>query len=277
MGQPLVIYHGNCADGFSAAWVARKYFLAIGIEPIFHSGVYGQAPPDCTGKAVYFLDFSYKRNVVEQIVKVADSVIIIDHHKTAEEDLRGLEGVKAVFDMKQSGAMLAWNYWFPTQVPPVLLMHVEDRDLWKFLMPKTREIQACVFSYPYDFETWTELMKAETSELAKEGEAIERKHFKDIKELLQVVVRRMLIGGVNVPVANLPYTFTSDAGNILSVGEKFAACYWDTPTGRVFSLRSQAEGQDVAKIAESYGGGGHKNASGFRVSFEEAQKFEINS
>lgn len=274
MGQPLVIYHGNCADGFGAAWVANKYFTAMGIEPIFHPGVYGQEPPDCAGKAVYLLDFSYKRPILEAIIKVADSVVIIDHHKTAEQDLAGLDGAKAVFNMKQSGAMLAWNYWFDGIVPPMLLMHIEDRDLWKFQIPKTREIQASVFSYPYDFDVWTELMKTDTQKLAQEGEAIERKHFKDIKELIQVVTRRMVIGGFNVPVANLPYTLTSDAGHALATGNPFAGCYWDTPTGRVFSLRSIEGGEDVAKIAEQYGGGGHKNASGFRLSFEDAKKLE---
>lgn len=44
-----------------------------------------------------------------------------------------------------------------------------------------------------------------------------------------------------------------------------AACYWDTPNGRVFSLRSTEDGPDVSEIAKSYGGGGHKNAAGFQM------------
>jgi oligoribonuclease NrnB/cAMP/cGMP phosphodiesterase (DHH superfamily) len=74
----------------------------------------------------------------------------------------------------------------------------------------------------------------------------------------------MNIGGHNVRVANLPYTLTSDAGNLMAQGEPFAACYWDTPNGRVFSLRSTDDGMDVSLIAKSYGGGGHRNASGFQ-------------
>ena len=60
MSQPLVIYHANCPDGFTAAWIARK---AFGPDCEFIPAHYGDSPPDCTGRSVYILDFSYKRPV----------------------------------------------------------------------------------------------------------------------------------------------------------------------------------------------------------------------
>ena len=105
----------------------------------------------------------------------------------------------------------------------------------------------------------------ELDRLKLEGEAIERKHFKDIAELLKVTTQRMEIAGHDVPVANLPYTMSSDAGHQLAQGEPFAACYWDTPDGRVFSLRSSDDGLDVSEIAKRFGGGGHRNAAGFKL------------
>ena len=77
-----------------------------------------------------------------------------------------------------------------------------------------------------------------------------------------------LISGHLVPIANLPYIYTSEAGHIMSKGRPFAACYYDTPDGRVYSLRSSDEGEDVSAIAEVYGGGGHRNAAGFKVPFD---------
>lgn len=267
----ICIYHGNCADGFAAAWVVRK---ALG-EIAFHAGVYQEPPPDVTGKDVVMVDFSYKRPILLAMAEKARSILILDHHKTAAEDLIDLpSNVIATFDMNHSGAMLAWDHFFPDRPPPQLLLHIEDRDLWRFALTNTRQIQANVFSYPYDFQVWDELMAAEVATLAAEGEAIERKHFKDIQELIDVVTRDMVIGGYCVPVANLPYTLTSDAGHELARGRPFAACYWDTPAGRVFSLRSTDDGIDVSEIAKQYGGGGHRNAAGFRVSFTEAQAFE---
>ena len=102
--------------------------------------------------------------------------------------------------------------------------------------------------------------------LKLEGDAIERKLQKDIKELIESGVRRMIIAGYDVPVLNAPSAYVSDAGHLMSIGEPFAACYWDHPDGRSFSLRSnKEEGVDVAQIAIMYGGGGHKNAAGFTV------------
>jgi uncharacterized protein len=75
----------------------------------------------------------------------------------------------------------------------------------------------------------------------------------------------MQIGGHRVPVANLPAYLASDAGHLLAEGNPFAAIYFDSAEGRKFSLRSTDAGLDVAQIAQSYGGGGHRNAAGFKM------------
>lgn len=268
----ICIYHGNCADGFGAAWAVRK---ALGDIDFYH-GKYNEPPPDVDGKDVVMVDFSYKRQVLLEMAAKANSILVLDHHKTAEQELIDLpKNITAKFDMNHSGAIMAWEHFFPGHAPPILLLHIEDRDLWRFALQNTREIQAAVFSFPYDFQVWDALMEKSMGELAGEGKSIERKHFKDIMELLGVTTRDMVIGGHRVPVANLPYTMSSDAGHHLANGKPFAACYMDTPEGRVFSLRSSEDGIDVAEVAKQYGGGGHRNAAGFRVSFAHAQAFEV--
>lgn len=263
----LCIYHGNCADGFGAAWAVRQAIP----EADFFAATYQAPPPDVTGKRVVMVDFSYKRPVLLDMASKAESILILDHHKSAAEDLVDLPAnVAAVFDMERSGAMMAWQHFFPEVPPPRLIEHIQDRDLWRFALPGTREIQANVFSYPYDFGVWDSLMASDVELLRGEGAAIERKHHKDIAELVKVTRRRMVIGGFDVPVANLPYTLSSDAGHLMAQGEPFAACYWDTPDGRVFSLRSSDAGQDVSAIAKTYGGGGHRNAAGFQVPHSHA-------
>ena len=273
--RPLVIYHGNCADGFSAAWCFwRKY----GTGADYVAGVYQQDPPDVAGRDVFLVDFSYKRPVVEQMLKAANSVCLIDHHKTAIEDLQPLfmqdswtgepKQLAHFTDLNRSGATLAWDYLFPGEDRPLLLGHVEDRDLWRFKLPGTREIQAFVFSHEYTFDQWDRLMSADQVELLKmtaAGAAIERKHHKDVAELVGVCKRRMVIGGHDVPVASLPYTLVSDAAHEMARGEPFAACYWDTAEGRVFGLRATDDGADVSEVAKQYGGGGHAKAAGFKV------------
>lgn len=278
---PLCVYHANCADGFGAAWVVRKAIP----EAEFHAGRYGDSIPDVAGRTVVLVDFSYSREDLLQIAEIAKGVLIIDHHKTAAEALAGFphvadcrtwaqvakagsRSVFTCFDMERSGAGLTWDFFFPGKPRPALINHIEDRDLWRFQLEGTREVQANLFSYPYDFEVWDKLAETPAEALRADGIAIERKHHKDIAELLRSVQRRMTIGGHNVPAANLPYIYSSDAGHVMAEGAPFAACYWDTPKGRTFSLRSSDAGLDVSAIAKQYGGGGHRNAAGFSVGFD---------
>lgn len=276
--NPLCIYHGNCADGFGAAWVVRRAFDDAGFNIEFHAGRYQDPPPDVTDREVLIVDFSYKRPVLLEMAEKAESITIIDHHKTAEEDLVDLpDNVQTTFDMDHSGAMLAWMHFFPDERAPELLRHIEDRDLWRFWLEGTREIQAAVFSYPYDFDVWDKLMDTPPEQLVEEGAAIQRKHIKDIREFIEAAgMRHTFRGYADIPVLNAPYFWSSDAGHIMAEGEPFAVCYWDTPEGRVFSLRSTDEGVDVSEIAKEMGGGGHRNAAGFRVGWEDMKKVADN-
>ena len=274
----LCIYHGNCADGFGAAWAVR-YALGDSVE--FHAGVYQQDPPDVTNKTVIMVDFSYKKPVIEKMAASAKAILILDHHKSAAEDLAEFpeppddieghsgwlpsQGIYARFDMGKSGAVLAWEHFNNLKPIPRLLEHIQDRDLWKFQLDGTREIQAALFSYPYDFELWDKIFSEGVERLQRDGSAIERKHFKDIEELVKVCERPMEIGGFIVPVASLPYTLVSDAAHQMADAAPFAACYWDTLDSRVFGLRSTDKGEDVSAIAKQYGGGGHRNSAGFSV------------
>lgn len=271
MTRPLCIYHGHCADGFGAAWVVRRAFGAAGVDLVaWH---YRRDPPEVTGRDVVCVDFSFPRAVLLDLATRARSILILDHHASAQRDLVDLpENVRAVFDMGRSGARLAWDWYFHGEAPPALLLAIEDRDLWRFALPLTRELSAAVFSYPYDMAVWDGLMgsnAAQLEALAREGAALERKHRKDVAELLQGA-RPLVIGGHRVPALNVPYMLAADAGHALAQGEAFAACYSDGPHGRRFSLRSAEDGLDVSEIAAGYGGGGHPRASGFGVPWGHA-------
>ena len=275
--RPLCIYHGNCADGFGAAWVVNKYFHG---NVDFFPGFYGKEPPDVTGREVIMVDFSYKRPVLEKMAESAQMILILDHHKTAAEDLAGYrepiwgaqdmsEGIWAVFDMNRSGAGLAWDFLFPLAPRPKLIDHIEDRDLWRFNLGGSAELHVALMSYPNDFATWDHWMRPDLNglpELLVEGIAIERKLKQDVAHLLGAATRSMVIGGVEVPVANLPYMMASEGAGNMAETAPFAATYYDGKDARHFSLRSRgAEGMDVSEIAKRYGGGGHRNAAGFQM------------
>lgn len=270
MTRPLCIYHAHCADGFTSAWILHRRYMG---HIDFHPGVYQDPPPDVRGRDVIFVDFSYKRPVMERILQEATQVFILDHHKTAIDDLQGLPFTEAIFDTERSGAGITWEWAFPSSVMPALVQYVQDRDLWRFELYRSRDVNACIFSFDYTFENWDYLDRAIADcfgDVVREGAAIERKHHKDVAELVKVTMRTMDIGGYAIPVANVPYTLTSDAGHLMAHrGFPFAVCYWDTPEGRVFSLRSTHTGHDVGVIAAQYGGGGHRHAAGFRIPFDQ--------
>jgi len=234
----------------------------------FYPGVYSELPPVTEGKDVYFLDFCYSSEVMAGIYSTCNSLVILDHHKTAVDACAWLldePNCRGVFDMDRSGAMIAWEYFHENKPAPQLIHHIQDRDLWRFKLDGTESIQAALFSYPYDFDVWGKLMGADLNGLRSDGDAISRKQHKDIAELRGVLERRMVIAGYDVPVMNVPYTLVSDAANLMAFDEPFAACYWDSEKHRAFGLRSLVSGIDVSEIAKQYGGGGHVRASGFSV------------
>lgn len=284
MSLPLVIYHGNCADGFTAAWLFNRWYgeqhpRIDGNMPgkwivDHHPGVYGRPPPDVTGRDVYILDFSYKRAVMQVICDEALSVTMIDHHISAIKDLEGFTHprLKAVLDDSRCGSWLTSKYLWPDREPDRMIELVDDRDRWVFQYKNTRAFHASLFSRPYAIGEWN-AVNNNIAEAIFEGAAIDRKHMKDIGELLDVCTMMRGIAGQSVPVANLPYTLASDACHILlerNPDAPFSACwYMRADSKAVFSLRSREGGTDVSEIAMKYGGGGHKTASGFAVDLDD--------
>jgi hypothetical protein len=267
MKTTLCIYHKNCPDGFGAAWVVRR---AIGADRVkFFPGVYNEPPPDCTGRHVILVDICYPPETLSEITQVAQSLLIIDHHKTAFEWVEGFESqgcpVSVLLAEDKSSALLAKMHYFPVYtVAWPLINYISDRDTCTFALPETRNVMAAVFSYPYDFYIWDNLMRMPIEELEAEGCVLNREFDRDLALLLEATQTRACIAGYDVPCANLPPIYASEAGHRMSQGEPFSVTWYDGPTYRHFSLRSAQDGLDVAKIAEQFGGGGHKHAAWFR-------------
>lgn len=283
MSTALVLYHADCTDGFASAWVARLCIPGAEFVAVKH----GEPPPDVRDRFVYILDFSYKKPILQEMVRRARCIVLLDHHKTAREDLEGIltdvelletgnPGLYGKFDMDHSGAMLAWMHFFPGQLPPILVQYVEDRDLWRFKMPRSREVSAGLRSYPLDFELWdswhdpyrTGLIKPGViSQFMSDGTAILRAADEQMTRLLENAYDVSFDDGTQryaIRVVNSPVHQSELAGK-LAEGRPFGACWYDSGYVRRWSLRSTEEGADVSLIARRMGGGGHERAAGFEV------------
>lgn len=269
--KPLILYHGNCYDGFGAAWAAWKKF---GDQAEYRPAFYGMEPPDdWCGRDCYVLDFSFPAEIIRSrqldqsyLLGVTD-FRVIDHHKTAQADLADLGC--CIFDMNKSGAVLAWEFFHPELSVPKLLLYIQDRDLWKFELPYSRAVAQWMRSWPFDFYRWTVIseemiVRDSFLRIVDEGSAMLRFQDRMVSEMCDNAMF-MDVGGYTVPVANAT-VFFSEVGEELCKrypDAPFAAYYVDRKDGkRQWGLRSRG-GFDVSEVAKRYGGGGHPAAAGF--------------
>ncbi len=248
----VVLYHADCADGFGAAWALWKKYPDARYVPVKH----GQPPPEGLDRAhVVMVDFSYGREVIEQLANAAASLFILDHHVTAQKRLADLP--YAHFDVTKSGAVLAWEWAHPDPVP-WLLRYIQDKDLWTWKLSESREINAALLSYPFDFHVWDTLTQ---DVLVVEGRAILRRERTLIEKIIEESVL-VEFEGETVPAVYSP-VMTSQIGEHLCDGFPFCIIWHQREGRRYFSLRSKPGTVDVSVIAGRYGGGGHVNAAGF--------------
>ena len=143
----VVLYHSNCPDGLGAAFpfwrenqdrFNNKELQLIGVT---HGINY---PRSLIDKRIMMVDFSYKREIIKQICKNNKFVFILDHHRSAIDDLVGLENecpnFGYILNIDKSGAQIVWDWIYPTINAPWFIDYIADRDLWRFKLPHSKEI-----------------------------------------------------------------------------------------------------------------------------------------
>lgn len=292
MNKIYVLYHDACTDGLGSKYAAWKKF---GNSASYHPVQYGKPIPDIEDQSeVYILDFSYPRDILEDLNKRCSKVQVLDHHKTAEEALRNLDF--AFFDMKKSGAVLSWEYFHPNVPVPPLLLHIQDRDLWTWKKPGTREVLNALKPLREDFPKWDDLAGVNLndefmdkwkviSDFEDNYVADRAKGAKHTTLWLPLFIpehTKLLAKENRFKVAVYNTTLlVSEIGNKLCTDNAidFAIGWFVNEEGKVcISLRSLPGGMDVSGIAafigKTYGwntGGGHNSAAGTitRLSFLE--------
>lgn len=184
-------------DGFGAAFAAHTA-LSGQHELLFKEVQYGEDPPYDELRTfgpdqVYILDFSYKAPVLQDLMNFWP-VVVIDHHKTAAEDLKYLppchagaaereksegrvgtyfpeievvsffekDGVQfPIFNgvrvlQENSGCVLAWLFFCPGQVIPDILHYVQDAALGRHELESFAPINEFIKILPRTFEAWAD-------------------------------------------------------------------------------------------------------------------------
>lgn len=274
----ICVHHAGCPDGFGAAWAVWRgwgregEFIGRGHEDRLRGS-------DVEGALVAFVDIAPENDEILELARHAAHLIVLDHHVTASTRLLGdptvCEAVDAGghlmhFDMQHSGAVLAWLHFLPDEPVPELLAYVEDQDLWSWKLADSEAVNAAISSHPHSLETWERLAALPIAELAGQGESIVRAN--------RVEVERAVRSASPIAIGERRVEAVNARTNRAKVGHELAerAAYGE-PWGCVYRIEGSRVNAtlysigdfDVARVATSFGGGGHKNAAGFTVSIEE--------
>ena len=258
-----VIYHAACTDGFGAAYSAWK---CLGNRAEYFAMSHGDDPPNVKGKSVAILDFSFKNDVTKKMIKHAKDLIVIDHHKSAMVELHDISNCH--FDMNHSGARLAWDFFHPGKEAPKFIDYFEDRDLWKWELPYSKEFSAAFDMVPFEFEEFEKFEDDSVfDDAVKRGSYILAYSKTVIKKVSEKASKRVY-NGMDVLVVNSSH-WMSEIGSSLSPKCEFAMIWYYSHSSRStrVSLRSFHDAIDVSEIAKSFGGGGHKKAAGFELPY----------
>lgn len=301
----IIFAHSHCTDGLVAASI-MKYSIQMNssVEPEVVFVSYGKEK-EALEKAsidsytiVYCVDFSFNKETTLELCSKADKVYVLDHHKTAYENLENLNShynFYFTYDVNKSGASIVRDFCKQhlklyshiklnqKEVLNKVVAMVEDRDLWLFKLPMTREFSEYIFAYvqPNDINKMTEILFkykfAQINTLCQFGSTI--MYYKDqliekkLKSYNPIYINfgstRMLIINETQP------DLVSSLGNALCKQYDIPVCLYnisgsyDGVISVALSFRSMDHLEPVDSVARLFSGGGHRNASAGVISLDK--------
>jgi len=304
----LIVYHANCIDGFTSAWVAFNALNTVEASICILPADYSKASEqeilvllekyEC--EDVYIVDYSLPVEFILSCLYThpyLESITILDHHESAFKKYLGddydidahpvvsihlAQKCSVYLDNTKCGAVLTWEY-FNTDIPmPTLLTYVQDWDLHTMVRGlETCYVHEYLLSKPQHFHTWNDTAylldkHGQRESILTVGKALYTIKMKDIFPYVERAIP-VQFKGYKGYFVSCPYTLATSIGDAILVrpnAQLFICCtsIEEVKLGEemTWSMRSRKD-VNVATIAESYGGGGHKGAAGFRLSYDESR------
>ena len=296
----LCLYH-NDPDGKCAGNIVYEKYKNIMDENKFVEMDYSKEFPFDKLKKdelLIIVDFSVKPQVMEKIYKITKSIIWIDHHKSIIEeyekynnsDFNKLAGIRF---SGISGCLLTYFYFnnYTKYIHllrnsdnkddvklidrlthdcfiPDYIQYVNDFDVWRHEYRDTIPFINYMNSYEFNPTDSTQFNyikdKNNMSSIINQGNAIEiYNRRKNIENCLNYGFEKEFEGYKTFIINS---TFKSSLQfKDLKDKEKYDIFLVFNFNGKNFSysIYTEKDDIDVSKIAQKYGGGGHKQASGF--------------
>jgi oligoribonuclease NrnB/cAMP/cGMP phosphodiesterase (DHH superfamily) len=301
----LYISHKNCCDGAACMAIFKELGKPKDIDITqFHQ--YGETDAELMCAVDYvdnivMGDFTYPEHLMRKMLSAGKTVTVYDHHISAKETLMKLgeefPNLNYFFDVNKCGAeIVADNLLEPTSINyhrlPLTL--VGDRDLFLFGHTQTSAFNEYlrhnlrgdssramterlyfwlfeqdqfgvdnIASFLEPYQTLVDKKQAECDEYAQPKYWAPR-----------VITNKTTGQQIPVVVRNLMIPYQSDVGAMVALREGCVVLMYtiinDPTKGQIALVALRSKGDvDCSSLAKSYGGGGHKNASGFSFSLGE--------
>ena len=315
--KTAIVYHANCNDGLAAAMVAtdelnKNNSIKDPIKIDYFEFNYNDCPISFINKAkekeydkIYILDFSFDVPDLKLICQCAKGdVVLIDHHEGAIDKLKQFlesndrpSNLKDILNVEYSGAILTWMYfnqnWVYDNVP-LFLKYINDRDLWQWKLPLSREFSAGINTLDRTITEWMEYyvlsvhsehrddaVNDPIKQIISFGTPLIK--FQDnmidyciknntIETMLTVEDNGIVLmptprGCTPIKMVNAPKPIGSDVcSKLLKSGYKVAIYYEVSEKGVKVGVRSSKDsGFNCNTFCQYFNGGGHENSAGFRV------------
>lgn len=257
----VIIYHGNCFDGFGAAYAAwKKFGNMASYVPAFHLDL-DVYPEGVVGKEVYVIDFCFSERVTKELQERNTSFMVLDHHLSVKDLVKSLP--TNIFSDTDSGAKIAWKHFHQSETVPRLIEYISDSDTHAHALPHYKEIEGYIHAHTLEFSVF-EALHAELEErleaVIEKGKML-GKQFDTLVE--EHIDKAMLVSfeGYEVFAVNASSFLRSELGHRLALKKgPFSIVYRFEKDVLRISLRGDGS-IDCTELAKKYNGGGHYNAA----------------
>jgi len=337
-----IIIHDTDHDGYASAWLLQHSLAQVNSNtPILCYPIVAgsdELPAVESGDHVYIVDKSYSHSQLIKLSLEVAVVTVVDHHKSfldatwKEYQHSGLlasiiyenselvsltlcvDKLEVLIDTRSAACTLTAkfcdinlkqhipgmdaDYWF--------INYIADRDIWKWALPDSKEINAGIHTFPLSFDTFDQLYTGEidknqchergvgilaytetlfstmTSVVhSEESSAYNRIMYYPCQNVrvhnTTPTGEKPILVPISLVVAPCPFTpLISDFGSYLLEHTKAdVAIMWrpeyDGTLTRWYLYSIRSKNVDVSGIAVKHGGGGHPNACGFKSMLPPAQ------
>lgn len=281
----IIIYHKSCPDGIASAWpfwrtnknrYYKKHLTIIGYS---HDN---RDPPNVFGKNVVLVDFCFNRDIIIEMARYAQHILVLDHHNSTIRNIGNLQlpNLTMILDKDKSAAQIAWDYIYPNVDRPWFIDVIADRDLWQMKLPNTGAITRAMFSLGY--YRWNNLEKLYSSDID------EMKNYfinygtplyENDKIEMAKICSKAIDAEMKTPsgktyrvklVCCTNNVLKSEVGNYLATQNCDFSVMWRydfiQDSWWISTRASDSSNINLAEICEEFStGGGHEKASGFAL------------